>query len=174
MIYHVTVGERTFVVELGPDAIRLDGREVAVDFEHVEGSPVRSLLVDGVSHRLAARRVGKESWELYCRGRRVRADVVDERTRAIREITGSGSGATGPRPIVAPMPGLVVRVDVAEGDHVQAGQGVVIVEAMKMENELTTDVAAVVTRVHVLEGQTVEKDQILVDLAAPDGREEEA
>ena len=136
MIYHVTVGARTFVVELGAEAVLVDGREVDVDLGHVEGGPVRSLLLDGASQRLVARRVARESWDLHLRGRRIRAAVVDERTRTIREMTGQGQGASGPRPILAPMPGLVLRVEVSEGDVVHPGQGIVIVEAMKMENEL--------------------------------------
>ena len=67
------------------------------------------------------------------------------------------------------MPGLVVKVQVEEGDHVEVGRGLVIVEAMKMENELKAEAAGVVARIHVEPGQAVEKDQILVDLAAPDG-----
>ncbi len=167
MMYHVTLGGRTWVVELGGDGVSVDGKTVDVDFARIEGSPVRSLMVDGTSHRLAARRVGKESWDLHLGGRRVSADVVDERTRVIREMTGAGGGPRGPRPIVAPMPGLVVRVEVSEGDVVQEGQGMVIVEAMKMENELRAGAAGVVTRVHVTEGQVVEKDQLLVSLEAP-------
>ena len=96
MIYHVTVGDRTWVVELGPDGTRVDGRAVDVDFEHVEGSPVRSLMLDGTSHRLVARRVAAERWDLHVRGRRMQAEVVDERTRVIREMTGAGSGPAGP------------------------------------------------------------------------------
>ena len=166
MIYHVSIADRTFVVELAPDGVRVNGRPLSVELGHLEGSPVRSLLVDSASHRLAARRVGPESWEMHLRGRRIRAEVVDERTRAIREMTGAGSGPVGPRPITAPMPGLVVRVEVEEGDVVGEGQGVVIVEAMKMENELAATAEAVVTRVLVAEGETVEKDQVLVELAA--------
>jgi pyruvate carboxylase subunit B len=168
VIYHVTIGARTYVVELGPDGARVDGAPVSVDLGHLPDSPVRSLLVEGVSHRLAARRTGPERWEMHLRGRRVRAEVVDERTRVIREMTGAGSGPSGPTPVTAPMPGLVVRVDVSEGDVVRAGQGVVIVEAMKMENELAATADAVVTRVRVSEGETVEKDQVLVELAAPE------
>jgi len=169
MIYHVTVRDRTYVVELGTEGASIDGRTVDVDFAAIEGSPVRSLVLDGTSHRLVASRSGAERWDLHLRGRLVRADVVDERTRVIREMTGSAGGPTGPSPILAPMPGLVVRVEVQEGDVVQAGQGVVIVEAMKMENELTSQADAIVTRVHVTEGQAVEKDQLLVELAAPEG-----
>lgn len=165
MIYHVTVGERTFSVEFGPDGVSVDGRSVNTDFGRIEGGPIRSLLVDGASHQLAARRVGKETWDLHMRGRRIRADVIDERTRVIREMTGSSAAPVGPRPIVAPMPGMVVRIEVAEGDTVRTGQGLVIVEAMKMENELKAEADGVVTRVHVAEGQAVEKDQLLIDLA---------
>jgi pyruvate carboxylase subunit B len=66
------------------------------------------------------------------------------------------------------MPGLVVKVEVEEGERVEAGRGLVIVEAMKMENELKAEAAGVVSRIHVEAGQAVEKDQILVDLAAPE------
>jgi biotin carboxyl carrier protein len=164
MIYHVTVGERVHVVELAPDGATVDGRAVEIDFARLGAGPVRSLVVDGKSYRVVARRAGTETWDVHLRGRRIRADVVDERTRVIREMTGAGSGPVGPRPIVAPMPGMVVRVEVAEGDTVRAGQGVVIVEAMKMENELAAEADGIVTRVHVREGQAVEKDQLLVDL----------
>jgi pyruvate carboxylase subunit B len=168
VIYHVSVGDRTWVVDLGSDGVRVDDRRVAVDFAHIDGGPIRSLLIDSASHRLAARRVGKETWDLHIRGRRIRVDVVDERTRVIREMTGAGKGPKGPRPIVAPMPGMIVRIEVAQGDRVRAGQGVVIVEAMKMENELAAEADGIVTRVHVTERQTVEKDQLLVELAPPD------
>ena len=164
MIYHVTLGERSFEIELAPEGVRVNGEAVEVALARLEGGPTRSLLVDGRSYRLSARRVGRETWDLHLRGRRLRADVVDERTRAIREMTGGAGAASGPKPIVAPMPGMVVKVEVEEGDTVKAGQGVVIVEAMKMENELKADADARVNRIHVSEGQAVEKDELLVDL----------
>lgn len=168
MIYHVTVSGRTFEVELGPDGVSVDRRPVVAEMARVEGAATRSLLVDGRSYRLTAVRVGRETWDLHSRGRRLRADVVDERTRIIREMTGAGSAALGPAPVRAPMPGMVVKVEVEEGDVVQAGQGVVIVEAMKMENELKAETAARVMRVHVEEGQAVDKDELLVDLGPLD------
>ena len=77
----------------------------------------------------------------------------------------ASSAASGPAPLVAPMPGLVVRVSVAVGDQVSAGQGLVVVEAMKMENELRATVAGVVTAVRAIAGTAVEKGAILVELA---------
>lgn len=165
MMYHVTIGGRTFQVELGDSGITVDGEAHDVDFARIDGEPVHSLLLGGASHRVSALRVAKETWDLHLSGRRIRADVVDERTRVIREITAAaGGGASGPRPIVAPMPGMVVRIDVEVGDTVSAGQGVVIVEAMKMENELKAAADGVVSRILVSEGEAVEKDQLLVDL----------
>jgi pyruvate carboxylase subunit B len=169
MIYHVTIGAYTHEVEVVGDRVTVDGTSYEVDLARVADGPVRSLLVGTDSHRFVAEGHGAGRWDLYLGGRRLRAEVVDERTRAIRAMTGNGAAALGPRPVLAPMPGLVVRVEVAEGDTVRAGQGVVIVEAMKMENELRAEAPGVVRRVHVREGQTVEKDQLLVELAAPDG-----
>lgn len=169
MKYHVSAGGRTHEVVLGPEGITVDGRPVEADLQAVPGTPVRSFLLDGVSHRLVARPTAKGVWELHLRGRRVVLEVVDERTRAIREMTGAGAAHAGPRHLRAPMPGLVVRVEVEEGDRVEAGRGLVIVEAMKMENELRAEAPARVGRVLARAGDTVEKDQVLIELEAPHG-----
>lgn len=165
MRYYVTVGGRTFEVDLGREETTVDGSPVVAGMSHVEGTDLRSLLLDGQSFRILARHEGESRWGLHLRGRRFEVEAVDERARAIREMTGSGSGPTGPRPIRAPMPGLVVKVEVAEGARVDVGQGVVIVEAMKMENELKAEGPGIVTRIHVSPGEAVEKDQVLIELA---------
>lgn len=166
MRYFVEIAGRTFEVDLGPDGVTVDGAPVAADLGRVDGREVHHLLLDGASHRLVARRDGGGVWEIQTGGRRLRARAVDERTRAIEEMTGAGSGPRGPSPIRAPMPGLVVKVEVEEGQTVSPGQGVVIVEAMKMENELKADAHAVVAAVRVEPGDTVDKDDVLVELAA--------
>ncbi len=166
MIYHVTIGDTTKIVEVRRDGVTLDGTPLDVDIEKISGVPVRSLLLGGRSHRVSARRVASEEWEVHIEGRRVSVSVVEERTKAIRETIVAKSGPSGPSPIVAPMPGMVMRVDVAEGDIVEAGQGVVIMEAMKMENELTAEAQGVVSKIHIEEGQAVEKGKVLVDLVA--------
>ena len=173
MRYYVTLDARTFEVELGPEGPRIDGRAVDADLAHVEGTDLRSLLLDGESYRLLARKQGGGLWEVHLRGRKIVAEAVDERTRTIRDMTGAVGGHTGPQPIRAPMPGLVVKLEVEEGDTVEAGQGVVIVEAMKMENELKAEASGVVSRIHVAAGEAVEQDQILIDLVDPGSDQDE-
>jgi pyruvate carboxylase subunit B len=172
MRYFVTLEDRTFEVDLTPQGAVVDGVAVSADLSHVEGTAVRSLLLDGRSVQVLARKGQQGMWDLHLRGRRFQAEAVDERTRTIRDMTGSGAAAAGPRPVRAPMPGLVVKVEVAEGDSVQAGQGVVIIEAMKMENELKSESTGIVSTIHVTEGEAVDKDQVLIDLVAHPSEQE--
>jgi biotin carboxyl carrier protein len=86
----------------------------------------------------------------------------------MQEMNSAGSAAKGPEPIRAPMPGLVVKVEVEEGDLVEAGGGLLVVEAMKMENELTATVAGRVGKIHAVAGQTVEKGEVLMDMLLPE------
>jgi biotin carboxyl carrier protein len=136
------------------------------DFAVLPGTTVRHLLLDGHSIPVVQQRAG-DGWDLIVNGWPLHAEVVDERTRAIRAMTARSGVATGPRPVKAPMPGLIVRVEVQPGDRVRAGQGVVVMEAMKMENELKAESDAVVARIHAQPGQAVEKGMVLVELSAP-------
>ena len=165
MRYHVTVADRVYVVEISNEGVSVSGQTVVTELDEVPDSPVRSLILDNTSHRLVARSAGSGCWDLTIRGWKLSAEVMDERTRSIREITGAATAPSGPKPIRAPMPGMVVRVEVAEGDQISPGQGLLIVEAMKMENELRAETAGRVRRVHVTEGEAVAKDQILIDVA---------
>lgn len=166
MLYHVTIGDRTLRVELGGDTVRVDDEDVgAADLETLTGTAVRHLLLDHRSHTVLAAR-SEDGWSLHVDGWPVTADVVDERTRAIRAMTGRGAAAAGPKPVRAPMPGMIVRVEAAVGESVRAGQGIVVMEAMKMENELKAESDGVVARVLVESGQAVEKGAVLVEFEA--------
>lgn len=163
MLYHVTIGARTLAVELDGETVRVDGTEVrGAELASMPGTHVRHLLADGVSTTVIARR-GEDGWDLHVDGWPVHAAVIDERTRAIQAMTGRSAGPAGPRPVRAPMPGLVVRLDVAPGDAVRAGQPVIAMEAMKMENELKADSDGVVARILVEAGQAVQKGDVLVE-----------
>jgi pyruvate carboxylase subunit B len=166
MRYYVTIGEQTFEVDLRDQDIWIEGEKVSAELHHVPGTLLRRLALNGESHRIVATAGdARGSWDLHLDGERVQVDVVDERTRTIRAMTARNAGPQGPKPVRAPMPGMVVRVQVEEGDHVKPGQGVVIIEAMKMENELKTDGGGVVSKVLVGAGTAVEKGAVLVEFA---------
>jgi biotin carboxyl carrier protein len=166
MLYHVTIGTRTLRVELDGGRVTVDGTPVDdVELFALPGTSVRHLLMSGESTTIVAHR-GDEGWSLSVDGWPADATVIDERTRAIRAMTGKGSGAQGPRPVKAPMPGLVVRIEVEVGDTVRAGQPVVAMEAMKMENELKAEAPGVVSRILAEPGRAVEKGTVLVEFEA--------
>jgi biotin carboxyl carrier protein len=130
----------------------------------VEGTPVRLLTIGDAVHRLTARREGARGiYVLRIDGRRYPVEALDERTRTIRDMSSAAAGPAGPQPVRAPMPGLMVRIDVSVGDQVAAGQGVAAMEAMKMENELRAPAAGRVKTVLVKVGQAVEKGAMLVE-----------
>lgn len=157
-------------VEVEGESVSLEGEIVTAHLEDVAGTPVRLVTIGNEVHRVVARRgATRGSYTLWVDGWRFEGEALDERTRAIREITAASSASSGPAPVVAPMPGLIVRVSVQVGDIVQAGQGVVVMEAMKMENELRSSSAGRVRAVAVSAGQAVEKGAILVELEAAEG-----
>jgi len=159
-------GERR-EVDVDGDIAGLDGESAAVRLEDVPGTPVRLVTVGDRVHRVVVRRgLTRGAYTLWVGGWRFEGDALDERTRAIRDITAAAAGPSGPAPVVAPMPGLIVRVSVAVGDEVTAGQAVVAIEAMKMENELRASAAGRVTAVAVEPGTPVEKGMILIELEA--------
>jgi biotin carboxyl carrier protein len=165
MRYFVTVAGRTFEVVIDGDAVSVDGVPLPVDLATLPGTHVRHLVAGQRAFELAARRLDKGRWALDLGGRTLEADVVDERMRAIRAFAAAAPPA-GPKPVRAPMPGLIVRVEVEPGQRIEAGQGVVIIEAMKMENELRAEAPGVVSRVLVRAGQAVEKGAVLVEFDA--------
>jgi pyruvate carboxylase subunit B len=127
-------------------------------FVHVDGRRIEV----GRSLRVLSERNAQGGWTLEIDGVPHKVEVLDRAQDSARAAK-KAAGASGPSPLKAPMPGLVVRVEVATGDVVRAGQAVVIVEAMKMENELKAPAAGKVTAVKVKEGSTVERGQILVE-----------
>jgi pyruvate carboxylase subunit B len=158
-------GER-IEVTLDADGIRVDGEAVAAQVEAVGGTPIHLLTIGQTQHRIAVVRGGTRGrYRLWTDGHRFEVEALDERRRAIQDLTGAGGAARGPSPLVAPMPGLVVRIEVNPGDLVEAGQPLVVMEAMKMENELRSTGPGTVSAVRVQTGQAVEKGAILVELS---------
>jgi len=145
--YSVRLGDRTVDVEVDGTRVTMGGETLDVQLAALPGTPLRHLLVGGASWTVAVQPgEGPGRWAL-------------------------GAPRAGPgesRTVKAPMPGLVVRIEVAAGQPVLAGAGLVVVEAMKMENELRAPHSGVVATVHVAVGQAVERGAPLVTLASPE------
>ena len=165
MRYFVKAGETEREVVLNGATVEMGGEQLEASLAEVEGSPVRLLTIGTERHAVLVRRgANKGEYLLSIGGWRFVVEALDERTRTIRALADATAGPKGPAPLIAPMPGLVVRVAVAVGDTVQAGQGLVVMEAMKMENELRAGSAGTVKAVHAVPGTPVEKGTVLVEL----------
>ena len=163
MKYFVTIGGRERTIEVDGDRVTVDGHAVHATLRHRPGTPLWQLTIDGRASDVVLQSLGRGRWTAAAGGEHLEVEVVDERTRHIRSLTAGAERAAGGGVMRAPMPGLVVRVLASAGDMVSAGSGVLVLEAMKMENELRAPAAGVVRAVRVEPGQAVEKGQVLVE-----------
>jgi pyruvate carboxylase subunit B len=165
MKYFVQVNGEEHEVILDGEGVHLDGADVAAHVAPVDGTPVRMVTIGRDVHRVVVR-PGKTRgmYTLWLDGYRFEVEALDERTRTIRALSGAAAGPSGPAPVIAPMPGLIVHVSVQVGDEVEAGQGLVVMEAMKMENELRTQAAGRVKSIFATPGTAVEKGTLLIEL----------
>lgn len=164
MKYITTVESKEFVVEIIDEKhITVDGKTYMVDFESVDGQPVYSLIVDGRSHESYVYQ-GDDNWQVLLRGRLYPVTVEDEREKRLRAAAGGGVAETGEFHLRAPMPGLVVTIPVTEGQEVKRGQVILILESMKMQNELKSPRDGIMGRIRVKPGETVEQKQTLLSV----------
>ena len=165
MMYVVEVNGRRLTIEIRDGEAIVDGVKYSVSIQTVAGTPVRIVGVNDAVHRVVLReRVARGRYRMWLDGHRYDAEALDSRARAIRDMQASVAKPLGPAPLRAPMPGLIVQLRVKVGDTVAAGAGLVVMEAMKMENELRTAASGKVRAVHVTVGAAVEKGALLVEL----------
>lgn len=164
MIYEVTVGGKARKVELTRTEsgwrCKLDGREMLVDIATTREG-VLSLLLNGRSYEVKQEQTAGET-NIVVGKHRFSALVRDP--RSLRSRRASEAGSQGPRKIIAPMPGKVVRILASVGDAVEPGQPVLVIEAMKMQNELKSPKKGVLKKVNVTAGATVEAGQALAEV----------
>jgi pyruvate carboxylase subunit B len=167
MKYAVRVAGRTFEVEVDGDVVSLDGRRFRATLVPAALGPLRRLVTDGRSRTIALTRL-EGGWTVQGSSGSWEVEVLDDRARTLRE-----AGSSRPRHaagvVRAPMPGLVLRVRVEEGQAVSSGAGLVVLEAMKMENEIRAPAGGVVRRVLVVPGAAVEKGAPLIELGDSPG-----
>jgi len=163
MKYQIRIGNRRFEVTINGDepfAI-IDGRKVAVDYRRLRGGKLHSILADNVGFEFELERANG-GFDVWLGAGQVHADISDEKSERFQRLMGADAGRTKASSLKAPMPGLVIKVEVEIGQHVKRGDGLVIVEAMKMENELKAHSAAIIREIRVKPGDAVEKNQVLI------------
>ena len=164
MKYVVSIDEHDYQVEIGSDGqVFLDGEPVEVNFGDVGKSALYSLLVNNESFEALVEPYDNV-WHVLMRGNLYEVEVIDERTQLLRSRETSLVPDTGEVAIRAPMPGLVVAIPVSVGQEVSKGDNIIILESMKMENELKAPRPGRVERINVQAGESVEQDQTMVVL----------
>lgn len=160
--YRAVVGDRSFDLSFEEDHVLVDGEAKPYSFEVLRDGYV-SLIVDGVSVPVSIEPVNEGRMRITIAGQRTEVKVLDERDLLVDEFGLEADAAAGGE-VRAPMPGLVIDLLVEEGDEVEAEQGLLVLEAMKMENELKAPSGGVVGTIHVQNGEAVDKDDLLVEI----------
>lgn len=163
MKYYTTVNGKEFTVEIDQeDQITVNGETYRIDFQQLPEGGTLSLLIDNRSLEAIVGARDAEAWEVLLHGELYNVHVQDERTYRLAQARGVLADELEEVAVKSPMPGVILDVLVAEGDAVAQGDKVVILESMKMENELRAARDGVVLRVLVQVGQNVDKNQDLV------------
>ncbi len=162
MKYITTINNEEFIIELtdGP-TIKVNDEVYDFDFQQLGNGGLISMLLNNRSVE-AAVDLSDEGWHVLLLGEVYDVTVQDERAYRLAKARGELVADTGEVQVKAPMPGLVIKVPVQAGDRVTQGQTVVILESMKMENELKATRDAVVLDIKVEPGAAVDKNQVLV------------
>ncbi len=164
MKYITSIKDQEFAIEiLDENRISVDGKEYDINFESINGQPVYTLLINGKSYDAYVYE-SEDGWEVLLRGSLYQSRVIDEREQRLRTAFADGLAQTGEFQLKAPMPGLVIDVVVTEGQEVAEGDVLMILESMKMQNELKAPQAGVVSRVRVAVGEYVERRQTLLSV----------
>src|SRR5437773_3356234 len=137
MRYHVSLRNRTYVVDVEGGSVTVDGERLEAHAVAVPGTPLVHLLLGKDSWTVACQHLEGGRWALGAAGERLEVEVQDDRSKQIEALTGQGRKLVAGGVVKAPMPGLVVRVEVSQGTVVEVGEGLVVVEAVKVEAELS-------------------------------------
>lgn len=155
---------RTMDIAVRPDRFACDGRVVPFSYERL--GPARiALLLGGKSYVATALEASGDRWRIGIGGQAFEVTLKDDRALLFERFGFSGGPESDLLKICAPMPGMVLSVAAAPGAVLEAGTGVLVLEAMKMENELRTERAGTVQAVHVAPGDTVGKGDLLLEIA---------
>ncbi len=161
-IYFAEVEGKEYQIEiLSETRVIINGASHEIDYQTLKKHSSCSLLVDGKSFEPNTFQENG-GWEILLKGRRFNVLVEDERERRLRLAAGESSPKEGRFILLSPMPGLVIDIPVEVGDQVEMGDVLLILESMKMQNELTAPRAGKITRVQANVNDNVERKQTLL------------
>jgi biotin carboxyl carrier protein len=163
MKYYARIDNHEYEVEIDGATVLLDGKPINVDLVRSGATELYSVLLDGHSYEMLVN-ADRFNYQISVRGMQLQVQVEDERARRLNRARRLPTLPDGELAITAPIPGLVVRILVSEGDVIEEGQPVVLLEAMKMENELRAVRGGVVKSVMAAAGQRVEQNAPLIVL----------
>ncbi len=165
MKYYVSVNGREHTVDItevaGVPVVELDGERAEVSYHEVDRLGQVAMVVDGKTFAVSIEG-GADAVDVSVAGRSYHVELEDDRERAAHAAERAGGAKTGV--VKSVMPGIVVRILVAEGDTVEEGQPLLILEAMKMQNEIAAPANATVRSIHVTENSAVSGGEKLVTL----------
>ncbi|GIV78764.1 MAG: acetyl-CoA carboxylase biotin carboxyl carrier protein subunit [Litorilinea sp.] len=161
--YYARVGQTEYEIEIDGDAVYVDGERLEVDLRQSGVPELYSMLFNARSYELLIE-PERFNYRISLRGEHFDVQVEDERTRRLNAGRKTLALPEGELAVTAPIPGLVVKVLVAPGDAIEEEQPLVILEAMKMENEIRAVRSGVVKKVEVAPGQRVEQNGLLLTL----------
>lgn len=163
--FQAVVGEKTYDIQFKKGELLLNGTPVDYQFERI-APETYTLLFNGQSYPVVIESNGDHETRIAVDGHAVTVHVKDERALLLERFGLNDTDQAASRAVKAPMPGLVLNVMVAPGQEVQLGDGLVVLEAMKMENELRAQNAGVVKAIHVSPGDAVSKNALLLEFEA--------
>ena len=164
MKYVTTIDEREFLIDiLDEHHVSVDGVAYEVDFAPVGDQPVYSLLMNGKSYD-AHVYLDEDTWQVMCHGAMYSVAVEDEREKRLRAAMGGGVSGQEEYHLKSPMPGMVVSVPVCEGQTVEKGEVLLILESMKMQNELRSPRGGTIARLRVHPGDRVEQKETMLSV----------
>ncbi len=165
MKYHVKINGLEFKIDIFERENRLqiglDGREIDANLTELKKNKLFSLLVDNKAYDLEIFRKNN-NFEINWEGRKYSGEILEETLANLKPS--APKEVLKQKELKAPMPGLIVKIEVEEGQIVKMGEGILIMEAMKMENEIKSQYEGKVKKILVKEKQAVDKDQVLIVL----------
>ena len=161
--YYARIGNNEYEVEIADGQVLLNGEPVDVDIVRSGLPELYSVLFGGKSYEMLVTS-DRFNYTVSIRSHQFQVQVQDERSRRLSQARKLPTLPEGELAITAPIPGLVIKTLVSPGDAIEEGQPLVILEAMKMENEIRSMRSGVVKAILVSPGQRVEQNAVLIVL----------